>query len=225
MSARKTNERDLLIAYTAGTVATITAGWVGGLVWHEWSGAPVNYGLTIGVTWLTAVGIPSVAGSSWAIKQALGQRERPTITAAGQAGRAVPINYSTGTVHTFLNALPGRRSDPPAPAPILPDRFTVHNLTLPGSDAPVTIELPENTVMAFMSVAWGRQGEGRPPFSRPYWTERRRPRLDRDEYYAILTLLLAHRLIVNRRPGKSGRLALQPRTAMRHLKYSYGLTC
>lgn len=152
--------------------------------------------------------------------------KRATTIEARQGGRAVPVNLPTRTTHVFLSALTGGKvgQGEPAPADLepIPDVFTVYNCVVPGQE-PADVQLDLPTVETFLHRAYGRQWDRRPPFSRRYWTQERRPPLDTSAYYAVLTLLVAHGLIVNRGERRSGKLLLQPSTALRHLKYSYGL--
>lgn len=58
-------------------------------------------------------------------------------------------------------------------------------------------------------------------FSRPYWTERRRPPLDRPRYEAFMRLLSESGLVEGRHAqgGASGRLVTKPHHAITYLKF------
>lgn len=220
----KLSLKQISTAYLAGSVTSVATGYVLAALWDRLGGHP-DYALVIGGTWLLTVGVPSSLVSADSIRRQLGERKPAHVSAAGSA-RRVPIHYKSGTVTTFLSSmLPGNMAEDSrnvAP-PILPNRFTIHGLDWSGSGNPVDIELTETAVRGFVQIAWHRQMDGKAPFSRPYWTRRRRPSMPKDEYFAAMYLLESHGLVINRGPGRSGRLALQPRTAIRHLKYSYGL--
>jgi hypothetical protein len=87
---------------------------------------------------------------------------------------------------------------------------------VPVNHNPVVVR--ESELRAFLDVAIKRD---KYQFSRPYWTKRRRPPLDRGKYEAFMRLLTESGLVEGRHPtgGASGRLITHPRHAITYLKY------
>lgn len=58
----------------------------------------------------------------------------------------------------------------------------------------------------FVRRAWQRQRNGKHGLSRPYWTKRIRPVWEREDYQAIIDVLVGLELIKGRKSGASGKL-------------------
>lgn len=215
---------DVATTYVVGAIGGAAIGYLGYEALRAVGYYP-DLWRTIAMVDAAIIGSTSVAVFGDGLRNIMKIKKATTIEAT-TGGRPVPVNLAQGKTHVFLSALTGRVGQggeaPPANLPPIPEMFTVYNCHVPGQD-PADVQLDLPTIETFLHRAWGRQGDKRPPFSRRYWTEERRPPLDRAVYYGILTLLLSHGLIANRGERRSGRLILQPSTALRHLKYSYGL--
>lgn len=87
---------------------------------------------------------------------------------------------------------------------------------VPVNNNPVTVR--ESELRAFLEAAYRRD---KYQFSRPYWTEKRRPPLDRGKYEAFMQLLTKSGLVEGRHSvgGASGRLVTHPRHAITYLKF------
>jgi hypothetical protein len=215
---------DVATTYAVGAIGGAAIGYLGYEALRAVGYYPELW-RTIAMVDAAIIGSTSVAVFSDGLRNIMKIRKATTIEAT-TGGRAVPVNLARGTAHIFLSALTGKAAgqggDPPPDLPEIPQMFVVRSCPVPGQD-PADVQLDLPTVETFLHRAWDRQGSKRPPFSRRYWTQQRRPPLDAPMYYGLLTLLLAHGLIANRGERRSGRLILQPSTALRHLKYSYGL--
>lgn len=214
-------------AYTVSTVSTLTttaaAVWLAGEF-----GYSIRYDTTAVAVWLAGVGIPSVMHSGRHLYKTLGYR--PPVAAAGTVsqginrGRAVPI-HGGKSGHVFLFGGPSPSRDTPATPPPLPDVFTVSGVTWSAGMEPLTIQFSEIEVRNWLDAVWKRQtGDDsharRYPMSRRYFTQRWKPRLDFSEYYGLVTLCDLAGIIVNRRHGRSGKLLLQPRRAIKQIQWS-----
>lgn len=219
----KLNFKQISIAYTGASFASVTCGAVIAGLWDTLGGDP-NYSLMIGGTWLVVVGLPSMAVASDSLLKSLGRRSPITISTRGghSQGRKVPINYREGQSHLFLSALPRLKHHDktdlmveadPIPTVEIPQIFTVD---MDG----FCYEVPITDLRDFLYKAWARQRVGKPGFSRNYWMKDHRPKkLDRQQYDAMIAILSSvNGLLLNRDQRRSGRLALPPEATIRAIQ-------
>lgn len=219
----KLNFQDVSTMYGVSTFTSLTTGLVGGILWQH-LGGQTDYLIVTAGTWFLSVGVPSVIYSTTKLNQLLGKKHQTTVktTMPKDATRAIPYTNGKQSGNIFLSAL-GIGEPVKSPSFQMPNMFHVKHLYLPGNDTPCDVTLPENRVNEFIFGAYHRQQRRKAPFSRNYWMKFRTPKMEYDTYYGMIFLLESHGLIINRRHGKSGNLPLQPSTAIKHLKYSYGL--
>lgn len=224
----KLDLRQLGIAYTGATVASVSTGLVGSYVWSKF-GYDVDYGLVVASSWLLTVGVPSLIVSMETLRRTLGERKPVTVTVGGdrRGRRAIPVTANGKPSHVFLSSIPWLRlpegevgagsSSQAGGGDPLPQTFTVE---VEGNNYSVTID----EVETFVRGAWRRQLRGAAAFSRPYWTREHRPRLKPIEYYTRLNVLLSCTgLVLDRGPRRSGRLAVPPATAVKALQGQFAL--
>lgn len=211
----KINFKQVVLSYAAGTSASVTTGWVLASLWDHYGGRP-DYPTLVGGAWLMTVGIPSCLLAADSIREAFGERRNSVSVSSGPSsvlGRMVPINYSSGTKHTFLSSLPMGQDQPEVSTP---KSFTV---TMDGNDHTIV----SNDLDSFLHTAWRLQRQKRHGLSRKYWTRQHRPRYHRLEYDAIIFILLSvEGLIVDRGDRRSGRLTLPPKLALNVIKNTLG---
>jgi len=201
------NLSDVTIAYGAGTVASITTGFVTGWLWEHWGGH-TDYTTTIGLTWLAVVGIPSCLVAADTIKEKLGQRPGNYVASSRALSRVIPVNHAQGSTNVFMSLI-GWSDDQKRD---MADSYTV---SIAGS----AFTLTEVEIEDFLAGAWRRQRAGHPGLSRQYWTSQHRPRLRRLEYQARLELISSVQgLVLDREERRSGRLALPPKLALQAIK-------
>lgn len=223
MADKKLSFKQISIAYVGATFTTATTAATFAAL-TDWP-----MGETVGWSWFVVVGVPSVIVAAESLSKALG-RKTPIqiISNGGGGGRKVPINYGNGKrSHVYLNALDRTSglllghnkavANPitPEPLPEMPQSFTV---VIDG----VSYQVPITDVRNFLHVAWQRQRQNKPAFSRAYWTKRKRPTMHPKEYQALmLTIEQLPGAIVNRSQGRSGKLALPPEATVKRLSGLY----
>jgi len=213
----KLNLEQVAIGYGAASLTSISTGLVGGYLWQHWGGQ-TDYVVTVGVTWLITVGVPSVLISAESLRRILGQREGLSISASSRVlRRSIPLTVNGRASALFLSSVswlkPGGVDDQAPAAAYLPDQFAV---TVDG--LPYTLQLPQ--IQDFLYIAWRRQRAGLPGLSRSYWTEERRPeRLSRQLYDALMVLLSSvEGLIIDRGERRSGRLSAPPQLSIKAIQ-------
>lgn len=224
MAVKKLDYKQIAIAYAGASVACVVTGAVSGALWSEFGGN-TDYSIWIGGTWLIVVGMPSLAVASDTLLKVLGKKEPIKIIGnAGHQGRAVPINYGNGKrSQVFLSSLTApirlrgsqandQHKEPPQPQMSIPQTFTV---VIDGTG----YQVPIADIREFLHTAWQRQRQGKPAFSRNWWTKQRRPRMHPKEHQAMMLVLdQATGAIVNRGQGRSGKLALPPEATIKSLQ-------
>lgn len=136
-------------------------------------------------------------------------------------GRKIPINTAEGTSNIFMQTS-RLNSGSSTEASELARVETVSVLYDDGSGLKEhTLTMPE--IQEFVNIAWhrhtrkktndGRKANG---FSRDYWIKRHRPRLTVLEYnLRMWALMSCDGLILDRGPGRSGRLSVPPKEAIK----------
>lgn len=220
----------LSVAYAAAGVTSCAAGAVVAYLGNE-IGVDMAYGPSMAATWLAVAGAPScfVAGSR--VLQELGQRRPVEIIARGGMGRgseAIPI-HGGRSGHVFMQVLPGFRGEAVHERRRTPEleTFLVKGVTWSGGMDPLDIEFTADRVEEIYRAAWRRQrgtnaNNRAYPLSRNYFLNEFRPPLSTLEYHGLIRLLQGARLILNRSQGRSGSVAMPPKTAMDRLRGVYG---
>ena len=86
----------------------------------------------------------------------------------------------------------------------------------------IPYDVPITQLREFLSKAFSRQRGGKSPFSRNYWMQTHRPKFDRTEYDAIMTLLTGlEGLVINRSEKRSGKLVMPPEATIRALQGAF----
>lgn len=221
----KLNHKDILIAYTGATIASVTTGLVGSYIWSKF-GYDVDTSLVVSSAWLLTVGVPSVGVSTKTLWERLGQKETATVKAIGRNSggrRAIPFQANGRQGNIFLSSIPWLKSQDfrSQTEDDKPDLPTVFEAQIEGNSYSIT--LPE--LEDFLRIVWRRQRAGNEhPLSRPYFTKQNRPRLKRLEYQTRINILLScNGLILDRDKRRSGRLAVSPTLAIRAIDHQFQL--
>ena len=209
-------------AYAVATASLFATSAIGGYIWENYDDLN-KYTATLGFGALY-ISASALVKSVKRGEREIGHRSSPSISTPRNS-RAIPVHHAGGTTNLFTYTLDliGQSPKPEADEIEIPSLFMVENLTVPGCDDPQNITLNEGLISTFVYTSYRRQEQRKPPFSRNWWLRQRHPRLDKVEYFALIHLLDDFNLIVNRRQGRSGQLALQPQRAIKHLKMAYGL--
>lgn len=216
MATKRLDLKQMALAYGGASFAAVVAGSVSGGLWAE-IGGNTNYSLWIGGSWLVVVGLPSMAVASDTLLRTLGKKSPIQIISniGGNQGRKVPINYRNGRQsHVFLSALPmiGGRQPEPIEVPEVPQSFTV---MMDDNH----YQVPVSEIRDFLHTSWQRQRQGKPAFSRNWWTKTRRPKMHEKQYRALMLVLnKIDGIVINRGQGRSGKLALPPEATVKTLQ-------
>jgi len=207
---KKLDPKTILILFMFGSILSVLVGWVGGTMYAHIGGQP-DFRIAISTLWLTFVGLPGLWVSRERLLYALGQRPQPRITTTPGPEREIQVNGVGGPRSIFMTVL--HPFAPPAAesAPAAPVSYTV---TIDAT--PYTITTAE--VDRFLNVAWSRQQRNQAPFSRHYWTRKRRPALSRELYEAHMRLVEQAGAVIDRGERRSGRMAIAPGRAMAQLQ-------
>lgn len=197
------------IAYLIASSASLVTGWVGALVWAEWTRTPLTTWSVAASVWLFVVGVPSMFAAAKYLLKSLGVREWPTAWLAQRNTRLVPIGLGSELSYSIPTV--------------------VHMSSRHASAAPTGIEIPEleiraghyiishTILLSFLRSAWARQRQGQDGLSRSWWVENGK-QLERGEYEAIIQVLLRQGLIRGRSPGRSGKLLMPPASTLHYLE-------
>lgn len=215
MAASKFNLKEATEAYIFTTAISIPLGGAIAYLIGIATEMRDHYIVTIVLCWLGIAGWASAKTAREMLLRALGYRDAPKLSvSSGSSGRKVPINYASGTKHTYLSDIAALWKpqeqvtfDPPA----LPMTFTV---LVDGLDHTVTLD----EIDYFIRKVWALQRLGKNGLSRKYWTRTHKPALDRLHYDTRVNLLLMAGIIVDRGDKRSGRLAVPPNKALDAIK-------
>lgn len=188
--------------YIIATGACIFPGMILFEIANEYLAIDVPLWHAIGALWLLVVGLPSMTASASEVARVLGQREQPWV--AGSKVRKIPIFSQLFGDIVQLNRRPGFTVD-------IADRLTF------GLGRVV---ITENTMRHFLVRSWTRQIAGHNGLSRLWWVEDG-GYIAREEYEAIIRVLLAHGYIKRRQQGKSGELTTEPIRIFTELRHMY----
>ena len=210
MSDKKLSFKQISIAWTGATFATVTTGGVfAGLM--DW---PIIY--TAGWAWFGVVGVSSMIAATDTLSKTLGKKEPTTVSVinGSNRGRKTPINYANGRrSHVYLSELilPWLKPEPSEVA-AMPKQFPVFTN---GKYVTVTLEEMDYFIRKASNVERAGRRSG---LSRDYWTTIHNPRFRRDMYDARIKVLESCQLIADREAKRSGRLILPPGQAIKTLQ-------
>lgn len=149
-------------------------------------------------------------GAVDSLREELGFRS-PTKIVGNWAGinlrRKIPVTSGDSKTNIFMHALPfGSKSLPE-------ESIELQAISIWYNEIEYTLKIPD--LEEFLFAAWRRQAQKKAPFNRRYWTEQRRPSLTTLEYEVRLKLLTSiPGLILDRSERRSGRMSIEPRTAL-----------
>jgi hypothetical protein len=125
-------------------------------------------------------------------------------------GRKIPINTAEGTSDIFMQTLRLNSGSSAEASEVA----QVETITIEYDNIEYTLTMPE--LEEFIYVAWRRQTQSKNGLSRHYWTKQRRPRLKTLDYnLRIWALMSCEGLILDRSEGRSGRLSVPPKEAIK----------
>jgi hypothetical protein len=188
-----------IATYLIATGACVLPGMILFEIANEYFAIDIPLWHAIGLLWLLVVGLPSMAASANEVAKVLGKKEQPWV--AGNQIRRIPV---FGDI-VRLNRRPSFTVD-------VADRLTF------GLGK---IIITESVMRHFLVRSWARQQIGHNGLSRLWWVEEG-GRIERDEYEAIIRVLIAHGYIEKRQQGHSGKLTTEPVKIFSELKHMYG---
>lgn len=162
-----------------------------GIDWYYGPGATLA--LTVFHAWLQSRSM---------LLAALGDKKGPQVIASS---RSIPVTAG-GVMARFESSIGrGRTLELP-----ISDEITI--LT------PTGVVIDSDRIKSFVGRAISRQAAGLPPLSRPYWTKRHRPPMDRECYDTMMSVLMAAGCVSGRVQGKSGRIQGDYRAVIEMIK-------
>ncbi len=131
-------------------------------------------------------------------------------------GRKIPVNAGNKSTNIFMSTLQLASGSLSEAEPIV----ELETLSVWYSGNNHTIIMAD--IEEFVFVAWRRQGQSKPGFSRRYWTEQRRPIISTLEYKLRMKILInIESLIINRSEYRSGKITLPPNETIKKIKAAY----
>jgi ribosomal protein L20 len=82
------------------------------------------------------------------------------------------------------------------------------------------VRITENQIIDFLKTSWRRQQKNPYSFSKHYWCNNHQPRMRSITYEGIMMILVNAGIIINRRPGCMGEIAVTPDEAIAILRQS-----
>lgn len=193
----------VVITYMLATLACIPTSYV-----YCWLLADIsirlNWQKAAAVLWAIVVGTPSMLWVSRELGRLLGNKAQPQVSIVG--GHSIPVSGAT-----LADSVKLALAHKPRQSMAVVDQLAFRC-------GPVV--LSESEMDTFLRGAWRRQMHGAAPLSRRYWLAR--GRLDKQQYEAVVSVLVACNLIRGtRRQGSKNSLRWPPAQTMSELRHRY----
>ncbi len=211
MAARKVSATNVIKLSGTTTVLSLGVGASGSFLLSNWY---PNISVSTCMTWAWIVPhFYILVAAVDTLREELGFRSPARIVGnwgKRTFGRRIPVNAGDKSTDIFMQVLPFTTTKNQ-------DVVELETITVWYNDTSYTITIPE--LEEFLYVAWRRQSQEKSPFSRDYWTRQRRPRLKTLEYNLRMTVLISvDGLVIDRGERRSGKLTLEPRTALERVQ-------